>query len=252
MNKLALAIAALLSFAAAGAAGAADLPAPAPMPPAVYKPAPPVPAFSWTGCYVGGGGGYGVWNQDIFGESDPGHVAATPTSTNGGRGWFGTAQGGCDYQVDRFVIGVFGDADFGSLSGTLVDFVSGSENERFSWAAGARVGWLAMPKLLTYVSAGFTQAHFDQVNITGGGVPAGAFVNANSYNGFFIGSGYEYGFDFLPGFFWKTEYRFADYESANLSVLGPGGAPTGTAFHVQPFIQTIRTELVWRFNWGGY
>ena len=45
-----------------GAAMAADLPMPAPAP--VYK-APPPPVYNWTGCYIGGGGGYGMWGQDL-------------------------------------------------------------------------------------------------------------------------------------------------------------------------------------------
>lgn len=39
-----------------GAASAADMGMP-------YKaPLPPPPVVSWTGCYVDGGWGYGVWN----------------------------------------------------------------------------------------------------------------------------------------------------------------------------------------------
>src|SRR5437868_5540546 len=69
-----------------------------------YK-APPAlaPVYSWTGCYVGGGGGYGMWNQDIV-DFD----ADTQTQTGGGKGWFGTVQVGCDYQASGdWVIGAF-------------------------------------------------------------------------------------------------------------------------------------------------
>jgi hypothetical protein len=44
---------ALLTVVVLGAANAADLPMPAP----AYS-APPAPVYNWTGCYVGGGGGY--------------------------------------------------------------------------------------------------------------------------------------------------------------------------------------------------
>jgi outer membrane immunogenic protein len=245
MKKLVAAAVALFAFAGANSAGAADLPAPAPAPPRVYAPPPPPPAFSWSGCFVGGGGGYGVWYQNVSGQLAGATVL--PTTTLGGSGWFGTGQVGCDYQFDRFVIGVFGDGDFGSLSGHLFQGAASDINESWSWAAGGRIGWLAFPKLLTYLSAGFTQAHYDQVNIAGGG----ALFNANTYNGYFIGSGYEYGFEFFPGLFWKTEYRFASYQAANLAVL-PGFLPlaSATTLHVQPYIQTVSTELVYRFNWG--
>jgi outer membrane immunogenic protein len=235
-----------LHLPGANSAGAADLPAPAPAPPRVYAPPPPLPAFSWTGCFVGAGGGYGVWYQNVSGQA-AGGATVFPTTTLGGSGWFGTGQVGCDYQFDRFVIGVFGDGDFGSASGHLFQGAASDINESYSWAAGGRIGWLAFPKLLTYLSAGFTQAHYDQVNVAGGG----ALFNANTYNGYFIGSGYEYGFEFFPGLFWKTEYRFADYQAANLAVLPAFGPLNGAVtLHVQPYIQTVSTELVYRFNWG--
>jgi outer membrane immunogenic protein len=244
MRKLIVGTAALLAFAAMDRASSADLPAPAPAPPPTYAPPPPPPPFSWTGCFIGGGGGYGLWYQNVSGQP----AATFNTVTLGGSGWFGTAQVGCDVQFDRFVIGVFGDGDFGSLSGHLFQGSASDINESWAWAAGGRVGWLPMPKLLTYLSAGFTQAHFDQVTATGLGV----LFNANTYNGFFLGSGYEYGFGFLPGLFWKTEYRFSSYQAANLPVIsGPFGPFNGaTAIHVQPYVQTISTELVYRFSWG--
>ena len=71
-----------------GSALAADLP-PAPQ---VYK-APPVmaPAYSWTGCYINGGFGYGVSNTDHWLESNPGLVPIDGRNTSGARGWLGIA-----------------------------------------------------------------------------------------------------------------------------------------------------------------
>src|SRR5215813_11185528 len=77
MKKLLLAAVALVALAA-GPAVAADLgrKAPAYIPP----PAPPPPSF--TGCYVNGGAGYGLYNIDHFGEEDG--TTATSTVTSGG------------------------------------------------------------------------------------------------------------------------------------------------------------------------
>src|SRR5437762_13537061 len=102
---------ALLALAVAGPVGAADMPAKAP----VYKAAPLVALYNWTGCYVGGGGGRGMWKQDFHQETPP-----TASTATGGNGWFGTVQGGCDYQFDRWVIGAFGDYDFGNIKGNIV------------------------------------------------------------------------------------------------------------------------------------
>ena len=64
-----------------------------------------------------------------------------------------------------------------------------------------------------YVSGGYTQARFDACRLSAliGGVPTAVTLGKNTYDGWFIGTGYEYGLGFLPGLFWKTEYRFADY-----------------------------------------
>jgi outer membrane immunogenic protein len=253
MKKLFLATAAL-AIAATGSAGAADLP---------YKAAPmaaPV-AYSWTGCYIGAGGGYGLWRQDVTAETFPDLTAASTQTTVGGSGWFGTVQGGCDYQVNAFVIGAFADGDWGNVHGVVNPFsgiipLAGDEKQTRSWAVGGRIGYLPFPKLLTFVSGGFTQAHFDSFDLTSSEVgfplPAGIAITApaQDYNGWFIGSGYEYGLDFLPGLFWKTEYRYSSYRAEDLQVL-VNGVASGAGFNAKKNEQTIRTELVWRFNFGG-
>ena len=64
MKKLVLALSAVAAFSAP--ALAADMAAKAPMPAPVA--APP----SWTGCYVGGGCGYGMTNNESYLVTDPG------------------------------------------------------------------------------------------------------------------------------------------------------------------------------------
>jgi len=238
MKKLAIAITAVATLT--GSALAADMPMKArPNAP------PPVAAYNWTGCYIGAGGGYGMWNQDN--QTFVGATAVDLQHTDGGRGWFGTGQVGCDYQIaPKWVIGAFGDFDIGQLKGTMTlpGFAfQGDEKERWSWAVGARAGYLPWDSLLVFLSGGFTQARFDAVDL-----PGGFSVEETTYNGWFLGSGYEYRFDWLPGLFWKTEYRFADYGSKDNEILF-SGAPIGDTVHSRKFIQTIRTELVYRFNW---
>ena len=99
-------------------------------------------------------------------------VYGSETVTLGGRGWFGTGQVGCDYQVDpSIVIGAFGDGDFSSIKGHLGNV---DETLSWSWAAGGRIGYVALPNLLAYVSGGFTEAHFDQLDV---------YPNAIGYSG---------------------------------------------------------------------
>lgn len=247
MKKFVVALSAV--GALTGSAVAADLPMKAP---AV---APMVRATSWTGCYIGLGGGFGTWAQDN--QSFALGIPFNAQHTDRGHGWFGTGQVGCDYLLaPQWVIGAFGDIDFGNIRGTLTDpgfgpDLSGSEKERWSWAVGARAGYLPWDSLLLYLAGGFTRAHFDSVSLvdaaTGAPVLAGVTMQDATYNGWFLGAGYEYRLDWLPGLAWKTEYRYADYGSRDNLVLN-GGVPTIDTIHSHKAIQTIRTALVYRFN----
>jgi outer membrane immunogenic protein len=251
MKKIDLHVAAI-SVLFATSAGAADL-RPAP----VKAPAPvPVAVYNWTGCYVGAGGGYGMFDQRQR------YLAPAPQPEswdNGGRGWFGTAQVGCDYQFgSNIVIGAFGDYDWSGIRGDITNPFFGAvvarEKLKSSWAAGGRVGWLPFQQLLVFVSGGYTQARFSQIDyqFTGGGGPVGLSLPKHTYSGWFIGTGYEYGLGFLPGLFWKTEYRFADYSSDILPVVfTANGAPRGDSVESRKYVHTVRSEIVWRFNFGG-
>jgi outer membrane immunogenic protein len=253
MNRLLIATAAV-ALATVGTAGAADLPVKAP-------PLPPAPVYTWTGCYVSGGLGYGMWNQDH--HVDVLGVQVTSDETSGGRGWLGRVGGGCDYQVSSsFVIGAFADYDFMNLrSHDFADLGLGlgatlgaQEKESGSWAAGLRLGYLPYPNLMTFVSGGWTQARFDRMDIdfiTNPPVALGVFIDAHTYNGAFIGGGYEYRLPFAPSLTWKTEYRFNWYNSADLPILFADGFATGVSEHVEKTVQTVTTSLVWRFDFGG-
>src|SRR5947209_6900466 len=100
MKKLLLALTAAAAFS--GSAMAADMPARA-----YTKAAPLAPAPSWTGFYLFGGAGGGVWDASsntVF------TTTGTPLSVNskvGGDGWFGTVGAGYDWQFNgSWVAGV--------------------------------------------------------------------------------------------------------------------------------------------------
>src|SRR5437899_3337111 len=59
MKKLVAHVTAL-TLLAAGSAVAADMRMPVKAPP----PVAPLAAYNWTGCYVGAGGGYGMFDQE--------------------------------------------------------------------------------------------------------------------------------------------------------------------------------------------
>jgi outer membrane immunogenic protein len=93
MKKLVLALTAVAALTTS--ASAADIGA------RPYKAPPPMaPVYNWTGFYISGGGGGGLWNADSnvqstgvvgpLGLAGPAGFALTRDQRLGGSGWFGT------------------------------------------------------------------------------------------------------------------------------------------------------------------
>jgi outer membrane immunogenic protein len=259
MKKLLLAATALAL--ASGAAFAADMSMPTKAP----MMAPP-PSYSWTGCYVDGGAGYALFNEDHYGTT----AATGPlglSSTTGGRGWLGRVGAGCDYQLSgglsKWVIGGFGDYDFMNVHGNLVDapgVVGGAlanQKENWAWGAGGRVGYILAPGILSFFDAGYTQTHFQSAAIFASttGAPTGLAFAGQKYNGWFLGSGFETSLaSMLPGLpaglFLRTEYRYSSFKATNDPVIAAPVIPAfGAAENIKPQVQSVMTTLVYRFNW---
>jgi outer membrane immunogenic protein len=258
MKKLVLALSAVAAFTAP--ALAADMAAKAPMraPPIAY-------AQSWTGFYIFGGGGGGLWAADSNVVTFPGApVSLTRDQRLGGSGWFGTVGVGYDWQFGGpWVAGVFADGQFGEIRGSLSDpffFTEGREKLRTSYAAGVRLGYLVAPNVLSYVNGGYSGSEWSgttQFDLAPGGLAVSTTPSFRR-DGWFIGGGVENNLNIFgisaPGWFMKTEYRSAFYDRISLpETFTPafGGGLTGTAVTFKPWVQTISTSLVYRFNWGG-
>src|ERR1700753_3500251 len=120
MKKLLLALTAVAAFS--GSALAADL-----QPRMYTKAAPVAPAWSWTGFYMFGGAGGGVWDADTGVQSTTSGASILGfNQRQGGDGWYGTVGAGYDYQfATSWVAGVFADGQFGSIKGTIQDQTNG-------------------------------------------------------------------------------------------------------------------------------
>jgi outer membrane immunogenic protein len=215
----------------------------------IYTKAPVVvPApYSWTGWYLGAGGGYGGFNSSH--ASSLGGFGLPQSSFNG-TGGFGTVQVGGDYQfADRWVAGVFGDADFSDIKGSsreIVGFTNFPIKQRDAYAGGARIGYLVTPQILPYVDGGYTHANFSGGSMTFAAPPfaaTGFAVPNQNYDGYFLGGGVEV--MVYRGWSVKGEYRYAHYDSSTVTIANAVPVFTET---LKPTVQTGRLSLVYKFN----
>ncbi|HZP75686.1 MAG TPA: outer membrane protein [Pseudolabrys sp.] len=176
---------------AGGVAQAADLGARP-----VYKAAPAmVPAFTWTGFYVGGNIGFASTRSSV--ANDPSSPIAWlngPISANGTK-FIGGLQAGYNWQIQNFVLGLEGDISFGSgtRSGTGTS-LGGTDifSSRLSWLSTirGRLG-VAFDRLLVYGTGGVAFAKFnDTLTDT---FPFTATPSSNQ-TGWAAGAGLEYAF----------------------------------------------------------
>ena len=202
-----------------------------------------VPASTWTGFYLGAGGGIGATSSDLKALS--GSYTVAEANGIGGMGGFGTVQVGYDRQLDQhFVAGVFADYDFASIDSKLSLFnghISFPFNLTDSWTVGGRVGYLVNANTLVYGLAGYTEAHFD--------LPHGA--QNNTFSGWTAGAGIETS---LGGpLFLKGEYRFTQLgEQTTLHPNSELRASHCGKVTDQPDIQTGRLVLVYKLNTTDY
>jgi len=216
MKKYLLSGVAALGLLAAGAASAADLPSrKGPVVAPVY-----VPAFTWTGFYVGANAGYGFGNVNANGFANVGDLD----------GFVGGGQIGYNYQIGQFVVGA--EADFQGA-----DLSSGSNlgavNIKTEWygSVRARAGF-AFDRFLVYATGGWA---YGNVNTS---VPALAFSSDRTHTGgWTVGGGVEYAFtnNLIGG----VEYIYTDL--GEKSITGVPGTKVGTDFSV------VRARLSYKF-----
>ncbi len=233
--------------------------------------APPMPTsasvYSWTGFYVGAniGGGWGTTNVG-FTPNDP--ATATlfvagglpPGGSLKTSGVLGGPQLGYNWQVNRnWLVGVETDFEWsgieGSISGTNTPFAAGPlasmENERLRWfgTARARLGYLPVDRLLTYVTGGFAYGRIDHsgsyvnnggnLTFTGApitvtclaGAPCYAGSSASTATGWTVGAGFEYALS--NSLTVKAEYLYVSLGATSLREMAFLSAPGPASFQCE-------------------
>jgi outer membrane immunogenic protein len=280
MKKLVLAGFALAALAAP--ALAADMRVKAP----VLK-APPPPIFSWTGCYIGGNGG---WKWGRFNETDTtlpvtflGTTVSAAAVTVDGRGDSLAAGGqlGCRYETNEHVVfGLEGDVDWVDVRAstmltdplTPVPFVAAGPGvlgdmfrmtQRWESSIRGSIGY-DVNHFLLYVTGGvaFTRvdkdAAFPALTVGGTFFPGTFGSDSHTFTGWTIGGGGAYAIDNnwdIGAEYRYTEYRNQDFNLGSISAIcfGLAGNCAVTPVTGRTNLKTseVLVKLNYRFGWFG-
>ena len=207
MRKLLIAGAA--SAALAVPAMAADLP-----PGPVYKAPVVIPAYDWTGFYVGIFGSF-TWTHDNSTTTNIATGAILPATSGSSSALHGGGQIGVDYMLpSRVVIGALADLSTGEYTSTTTVDANGTfTNSGQIYESGtfrARLGY-AFDRILLYSTGGWSWAYGeatrDQVLGFTGNAPAGTVeTEKTNHDGWTVGGGLAFAFSEN----WSTfvEYRY--------------------------------------------
>ena len=249
-----------LALIPAVSAHAADLGyAPPPYAPPILQMAP-----CWTGFYAGLGGGITAFNSELQAQpgpalsGNPGAAGAFASFDGlGATGGFFELNAGADYQVNSWlVVGAFFDFDFENTGSEINVSVPGAPFEAHAklnidnkWSIGGRVGYLASPGTLLFVSGGFTQANMSNLNVSAGGPfpTVATAITVPSFSGGFVGAGAET--KLTEHISIRGEYRWTDFGSGNLGLPTVNGVNLNdfVSARASPTMQDGRVSLNYRF-----
>jgi outer membrane immunogenic protein len=226
---------------------AADLPVKAP--PRMVA----APVFTWTGFYIGANCG-GAWGRTETSNTAPfgGFDDFVPYSyTNEPDGWTCGGQLGYNWQFNRVVFGIEGEAGWLDLEqrldglGPNVDDMVAVSYDWYATLTG-RLG-LAWNRALFYVKGGAAWARInntatDLVSFPPPVIDATDFVtNTDTRTGYAVGGGIE--FAFAPNWSVKAEYLFMDFGSYTSSLN-----LDGDTFEFRNEVHTAKVGINYRFG----
>lgn len=238
---------AALAAGLASPAFAADAPAASPVVKA------PVPApFNWTSCYVGVQGG-GSWGKSEHVARAGDAVGPTITGTFNLTGGVAGGAFGCDFQIEKTVLGFENDASWTNKHGSAPDMppfngaTTSTTRERWIDMFRGRIGY-AIDRFLIYGTAGIAFAG-TEVTVSN---PAGQVTDSKTRTGLAAGLGGEWAAwtDSWGAVSFKLEYVHADFGSKRyVDPAVPIGAFTVITRDVRLTDDIVRAGVNVRFNW---
>jgi outer membrane immunogenic protein len=201
---------------------AADLP---------VKAAPPLPALSWTGFYLGAnvGGGFSqkTFIDNFLALGPPiGGIDASPRPS----GWVGGLQAGYNYQINSILFGLEGDFTWLGTKSSFSCFPllapqTCTADPEWVAALTGRLGVVTGPALF-YVKGGPAWIRDTYTDLALPGAPRVAlpgvfFVGTDIRPGWTAGVGVEY--MFLPSWSLRLEYDYFGFDDRSIGFDGVGG-----------------------------
>ena len=276
MKRFLVASAGALALFAAQPATAADMP--------VKAPRPVVEVWSWNGFYIGGNVGYSWGRSDTDVEyfntvtglpivPTPGSITSQKFNMNG---WLGGGQVGFNIQNNNWVYGIELDGQWTGQKGDTnflcaITLVGGvcvpgltfappgvagtalSLEQKLEWfvTVRGRVGVLAQPSTLLYVTGGFA---FGSVKASGvltsalaNGVPVAlGFSDKDTNAGWTVGAGIEH--RIAGNWTAKLEYLYLDLGTFNYTVAFPAAPTVGARISSDVTDHIVRVGL--NYKWG--
>ena len=220
----------------AGAADAADIARP------VYKAVPVVPAYNWTGFYVGGNIGYGFGdaNATAFGLGASSQI----------EGLFAGGQLGYNWQSagSPWVFGIEVDSQWADVktagSGTSAFSRFAISSLDYFGTARARVGY-AWDRVMVYGTGGLAWGT-NEITFPLAGAPfAAGLSQSNTHIGLTLGAGVEVGT--FENWSVKVEYLYLKLDNENYFA---NTTRAGLGFDADLNVHTIKVGLNYRFGYG--
>ncbi|RTM00049.1 porin family protein [Ancylobacter aquaticus] len=261
----------LLGAAALFVTGTASLAADMPYPVKAEPVAVFVPAFSWTGLYLGGNAGY-AWGESkatdvLFFDSTggvytpaPGLYAGNDVNFGNMDGWVAGGQIGYNYQFENnVVVGVEADFQWTGAEESIAFYATpggpyyqtSAELEWFG-TVRARLGY-AFDRLLVYGTGGFAYGKVSSsttvMGLTGGGAPdfttaaSGSHDNINT--GWTVGGGLEYAI--TDNWILRGEYLYVDLGESNVTSYLAGTSGSFVSAKADLTSNIVRAAISYKF-----